>query len=108
MTTCGSVALLTPELVIELDQLQADWPGDEVWGCDFDAEHPGKHCTIAAYAAEGEELDHWLLWSAALRPAQLLRARCCEATLTAAAEVPVLCCWISGHPGQHAADTTRW
>ena len=43
MTTCGSVALLTPELVIELDQLQADWPGDEVWGCDFDAEHPGKH-----------------------------------------------------------------
>ena len=109
MPSCFAVADVPADLARRLDDLQADYPEDDRWRCDFDAGHAGdEHWTIAVYGgAELPDEDLWLRWRTG-EAAVLVEHRGCEASAPSGDEGGPYCLWVEEHPGQHSTGDERW
>lgn len=104
---CLEIAVVPQEVQDRLEALQADWPEDDRWQCDFD-EHEGDHWTIAVYGgADRQSEDLWLRWSTG-EPARLVEHPGCEAIAPSGDDSGPYCYWVDGHPGLHSSGDERW
>lgn len=109
MPECTAVATVPAEVLSRLDALGADWPEDDEWRCDFDADHLGaEHWTIAVYGGEdGQSEDLWLRWTTG-QAATLVEHPGCEAIAPSGDDGGPYCLWVEGHPGLHSTGDERW